>query len=147
MVIEASLLNAILLGAMPISEVRGAVIYALSVGQPWMIIPAAIANILAAVVLLLVWDLLRVERIGMFVLGKHLHKKVANASAKYEHYGVLGLALFIGIPLPVTGVYTGVLVAKIFGLKKRVILAASIIGVCFSALVSYAVVSGALTLL
>lgn len=144
--LEDPLIHVLLLGAAPISEIRGAIIYALSLNQPWLIIPAILANIFAAIVLLLVWDFLRVEKIGRFVLGKRLHGRVESASKKYEKHGVLGLALFIGVPLPVTGVYTGVLVAKILGLKKRVIISASIIGVCFSALVSYLVVSGALTL-
>jgi uncharacterized membrane protein len=146
-VLEEPLLHALLLGAAPVSEVRGAVIYALGIGEPWLVVPAAIANFLAAILLLLLWDFLRVEKIGRFVLGKRLHSRIVDASAKYEHYGVFGLALFIGVPLPVTGVYTGVLVAKILGIKKRVILAASAIGVAFSATVSYALVSGALTLL
>ena len=145
--IDSPLLHAILLGAAPVSEVRGAVIYALGINEPWLIAPAALANVLVAVVMIALWGLIPIERIGRFIIGKRLHAKLEEASRKYEHYGVLGLALFIGIPLPVTGVYTGVLVGKILGLPTRVILLASVIGVAFSATVSFLIVSGALAVI
>jgi len=40
-------------------------------------------------------------------------------SAKIEKYGLLGVLLFVGIPLPVTGAWTGTLGAWLLGLKKR----------------------------
>ena len=53
---------------------------------------------------------------------KRVHKYV-------EKYGVLGLALFIGVPLPGSGVYSGALAAYLLGFRKRDFLLAAIIGV------------------
>ena len=46
-----------------------------------------------------------------------------------ERYGTVGLALFIGIPLPGSGVYSGALGAYVLGFNFRQFLAASMLGV------------------
>ena len=46
-----------------------------------------------------------------------------------EKYGVLGLALFIGVPLPGSGVYSGALAAYLLGFRKRDFFMAAVIGV------------------
>ncbi len=46
-------------------------------------------------------------------------KKARKNYKKYEKYEMIGLALFVGIPLPGTGVYSGTLIAYIFGLKRK----------------------------
>jgi uncharacterized membrane protein len=39
--------------------------------------------------------------------------------AKVEKYGYAGLILFVAIPLPITGAYTGTLGAWILGMDRR----------------------------
>ena len=46
-----------------------------------------------------------------------------------EKYGELGVALFIGIPLPGSGVYTGAFGAYLIGVDKRKFAVANVIGV------------------
>ena len=46
-----------------------------------------------------------------------------------EKYGVFGLALFIGVPLPGSGVYSGALAAYLLGFRKRDFFLAAVIGV------------------
>jgi uncharacterized membrane protein len=46
-----------------------------------------------------------------------------------EKYGEIGVGLFIGIPLPGSGVYTGALGAFVLGLDRRKFLVANVIGV------------------
>ena len=36
-----------------------------------------------------------------------------------EKYGALGLILFVAIPLPITGAWTGCVAAFLFGVRKR----------------------------
>jgi uncharacterized membrane protein len=50
-----------------------------------------------------------------------------------EKYGEIGVAVFIGIPLPGSGVYTGAFGAYLLGLKKREFTIANIIGVLIAA--------------
>lgn len=50
-----------------------------------------------------------------------------------EKYGELGVALFIGIPLPMSGVYTGAFGAYLLGVDKRKFAIANVIGVLIAA--------------
>jgi uncharacterized membrane protein len=60
-----------------------------------------------------------------------------------DRYGELGVALFIGIPLPGTGSYSGALGAYLIGLGLRKFVVANIIGVFMAgAIVTTIVLSG-----
>ena len=50
-----------------------------------------------------------------------------------DRYGELGVALFIGIPLPGSGVYTGAVGAFLLGLDRRKFAVANVIGVLIAA--------------
>lgn len=68
----------------------------------------------------------------------------ARLSPYVERWGTLGLALFIGVPLPGSGVYTGGLGAYLLGFDLRHYVLASILGVLIAAAaVTAVVVSGA----
>jgi uncharacterized membrane protein len=54
--------------------------------------------------------------------------RAANARRLVERYGVIGLAAFVAIPLPFTGMYTGALAALIMGLDGRRTFAALLAG-------------------
>lgn len=57
-------------------------------------------------------------------------------ASKASRYGVaLGLILFVGIPLPFTGAWTGALAAFLFGIPKRFAWASILIGVCLAAFI------------
>lgn len=94
---------------------------------------AVIANFLVAILAYYIWHLIHelllrtriINRIYERKLNK-LHKKV---SPMIEKYGILGLALFISIPLPGSGVYSGALAAYILGMDYKDYLVASLIGV------------------
>jgi uncharacterized membrane protein len=61
-----------------------------------------------------------------------------------ERWGTLGLALFIGVPLPGSGVYSGGLGAYLLGFGFRQYLIASVLGVLIAgAIVTAVVLSGA----
>lgn len=55
--------------------------------------------------------------------GTWLHRKLESVRAKahtlVEKYGVLGLAVFVAIPLPGTGAYAGTAAAWLLGMDKR----------------------------
>ena len=58
--------------------------------------------------------------------SKHLHKfpdwlekKALSKSDQIEKYGYLGLFLFVAIPLPGTGAWTGALISVLLGLKPK----------------------------
>ena len=64
------------------------------------------------------------------------HKRVHNKIHKnVEKYGELGLALFIGVPLPGSGVYSGSLAAHLLGMNFKKFFLANIIGVLMAGIV------------
>ncbi|MGM9937095.1 MAG: COG2426 family protein, partial [Candidatus Ornithomonoglobus sp.] len=46
-----------------------------------------------------------------------IEAKAMKKSTQIEKYGYLGLFLFVAVPLPGTGAWTGSLLAVLFGLK------------------------------
>ena len=48
-----------------------------------------------------------------------LHRAQEKFSGDYEKYGLIGLMIFIGVPLPGTGAWTGALAALVFGIPFR----------------------------
>ena len=74
-----------------------------------------------------------------------LRKKADKNKPKIEKYGYLGLILFVGIPLPGTGAWTGSLVATALNLDKKKAFLCTIIGVLIASVImmilSYGVLS------
>ena len=48
-----------------------------------------------------------------------IEKKARSKSAQIEKYGYLGLFLFVAIPLPGTGAWTGSLLSVMLGMKPK----------------------------
>ena len=51
-------------------------------------------------------------------IAKWLDKKVEKNKHKIEKFGFWGLVLFVGIPLPGTGAWTGCLIAALLNMRK-----------------------------
>ncbi len=56
-------------------------------------------------------------------------------SASFEKYGSIGLAIFVGIPLPATGAWTGCAAAFVFGFKFKNALIAIFAGVLMAGVI------------
>ena len=65
---------------------------------------------------------------------------------KIEKYEFWGLVLFVGIPLPGTGAWTGSLIAALLGIRFRKAFPAVVVGVCLAAfimsVISYGIIGG-----
>ena len=66
---------------------------------------------------------------------KWLEKKVDSKRSQIDKYGYLGLILFVGIPLPGTGAWTGTLVAIMLGLNKKKSFVCILIGVLMASII------------
>ena len=53
------------------------------------------------------------------VFGRLIESVRKKVAAKISKYGYLGILMFVAIPLPITGAYTGTLGAWILGLEKK----------------------------
>ncbi|HOI68127.1 MAG: small multi-drug export protein [Methanothrix sp.] len=65
---------------------------------------------------------------------------------KHRKYGLLALTLFVAVPLPVTGAWTGSAIAFIFGLKFKEAFSAIAAGVVVAGVVVTASVMGIISL-
>lgn len=66
-------------------------------------------------------------------LVEKLENKAASKSDKIEKGYFWGLALFVGIPLPGTGAWTGSLIAAMLDIPKKKSIPAVVLGVCLAA--------------
>ncbi len=131
-----SLLYLTFVTMLPFLELRAGLPYAIiALNMPW---PAAFAyctavNFLLAVVLYPALDTIRRTAEILPGMGRAYRlyvKRVQRRSARYvERYGLIGLALFIAVPLPGSGVYSGALAAYILGMKYKNFLTAAALGV------------------
>jgi uncharacterized membrane protein len=65
---------------------------------------------------------------------KLIERARTKVKAKVEKYGFLGLVIFVGIPLPVTGAYTGALGAWVLGMDMKKSFLAISLGVAIAGL-------------
>ena len=75
-------------------------------------------------------------------IANFLYRKVEKNRAKIEKYSFWGLCLFIAIPLPVTGAWTGSLVAAVVGMKPWKAFLSAFLGVLIAGLVVTLIVYG-----
>ena len=64
-----------------------------------------------------------------------LDKKVNKKKGQIEKFGYLGLALFVGIPLPGTGAWTGSLIASVLEMDKKKSFLAIFAGVIMASII------------
>ena len=64
-----------------------------------------------------------------------LDKKVDKHKSSIEKYGFFGLILFVGVPLPGTGAWTGSLIASVLGMDKKKSFIAITIGVVMASII------------
>jgi uncharacterized membrane protein len=81
------------------------------------------------------------------LFAKYYHRKVEKTQRKIkpsvEKYGWIGIALFIAIPFPGSGSYTGALAAYLLGLDYRKFIIANTLGVVMAGiLVTLAILGG-----
>lgn len=120
-----TLLFTILLSLLPISELRGAIPYAYFNGLslPSAFAVGVLANMLVAPIGMVFLTTLHKWFYHIGLYKRFFDRTVAKARVKIEEkvnkYGYLGLMLFVAIPLPITGAWTGILGAWILGLDKK----------------------------
>ena len=126
------LLLAIILSFLPISEIRGGlplgIIYSNETGTPiWLIFFLLIAvNIISIFFVFLLLDYLNKLFFKMKWYKKlfekyiqKLQKRINRFEGQYSSLGFLALTLFVAVPLPGTGAWTGSLIAWTLGLDKK----------------------------
>lgn len=137
---------------LPIIECRGAVPLGAVIGLPWWqtFLLAVAGNILPVPFILLFirafLKYLTKSRVKFFnKVGNRLNEKVEKHKGKIEKYSYLGVMLFVALPVPGTGAWTGSLIASVLGLEPKktflFVLAGVLIATTIMTAVSYGVVA------
>jgi len=112
----------LLITVLPISELRGGIPLGISLGLDplFTFLIAIIANALIFFpiffALRLFYDKL-LSRIPLF--DKYLDIVRKKGNPKVDKYGFWGLTLLVALPLPITGVYTGTILAWLLGMDWK----------------------------
>lgn len=142
-----------LVSAMPIGELRAGIPLGLGLNiSPWTVFWLAVLGNLAPIVPILLflepaskWLMAHSKWFDR-VLGGLFEKTRQKHSDRIDRYGSVGLAVFVAIPSPGTGAWTGCLVAWLFDIKPRYSIPAIAAGVLGAAAVVMAVSTGALAI-
>lgn len=125
----------VVLAALPISELRGAIPYAMTVGgMGWQkaFALSVVGNFLPVLPILLLLEsvsnwLRRYPLWDRFFTW--LFERTRRKGRLVERFEALGLVLFVAIPLPVTGAWTGCVAAFLFKIPLKLALPAIFCGI------------------
>lgn len=148
-------LQTFFLAMTPLGELRAAIpvaltVLKLSVVKAWFW--AVLGNMVPPLILLLFLDpfsLFLAKYSKMFSRGldwwlAHAQKKFQN---HYLKWGMLALVLFVAIPLPVTGAWTGAAAAYLFGIPKIPAFFLILLGVMIAGIIVTGVTMGIFSML
>ncbi|MFA6427792.1 MAG: small multi-drug export protein [Candidatus Magasanikbacteria bacterium] len=115
-----------LLSMLPLTELRASLpialtVYKLPVWEAFIL--TVLGNMVPVAVLLLIIPKLHTWLLHQPLIGKLFKHRLEKAervfSGKFSKYGAIALVIFVGIPLPMTGAWTGSLIAFIFNIPFR----------------------------
>ena len=138
-----------LISMVPIIELRGAIPIGAAMGLPWYVnyIVCVIGNFLPVpFILLFIRAILnwmkKVPRLARIALW--LEARAAKKSDKVSKYATIGLMLFVAIPAPGTGAWTGSLIAALMEMRLKHSLLSVFCGVVLAGAVITLISYGAL---
>ena len=134
---------------LPIIELRGSIPMAFAFGLPWWqaFIISVVGNLLPVPFILLLINIvikwMANSKIKFFnKIANFLLEKVEKNRERIEKYSFWGLCLFVAIPLPATGAWTGSLVAAVIGMKPLKAFLSAVIGVLIAGVLVTLIVYG-----
>ena len=134
---------------LPVIELRGAIPMAFAFGLPWWeaYLISVLGNLLPVpFILLLINALIKwmaASKVKFFnKIANFLIERVEKKRERIEKYSFWGLCFFIAVPLPVTGAWTGSLVAAVIGMKPWKAFLSALLGVLVAGVVVTLIVYG-----
>ena len=151
--VAGKFLSTFFISMVPIVELRLGLPYGIALGleYPLALLAAVVGNILPVPFIIIF-----VERIFAWI-RKHmpsldgfvtkLENKAHLKSDGVQKYGPIALMIFVGIPLPGTGAWTGSLIAALLGLKPKSAIPFIVLGVLMAAAIMTALTYGVIWLI
>ncbi|MBR2067293.1 MAG: small multi-drug export protein [Solobacterium sp.] len=132
-------LSVFLLSMIPVVEERGGLLLARMLNIPmWEAIGLCVLGNIVPVPFILIG----MEKLIHWMSDHHLSKiaefltnKAEKNKPKIDKYGALGLMIFVGIPLPGTGAWTGSLVASLFDMDVKKSSISILLGILLAAII------------
>ena len=130
-----------LVSMIPIIELRGGIPFGVALGLPYpeAFLSAVIGNILPAPFIIVyirrIFLLMRRYMPRLNSMVDKLERKAHLKGQKVSRYKYIGLWLFVAIPLPGTGAWTGSLAAAFLNMRLRKALPAVFLGVITAGLI------------
>ena len=140
-----------ILSLLPISELRGAIPYGLSqhLSLPGVLAIAIIGNFIPVIPVYL-----GIQKVAQYLSGRYLWAKrffdwlfarTRRKAKGIEYSEFFGLAIFVGIPLPMTGAWTGAIAASLLGIPWKRAVLSIFLGILIAATVVTTVCLGCIT--
>ena len=111
---------------LPIIECRGAIPLGWGLGLPWWqtALFSIAGNLLPVPFILLfiraILRWMRESRVKFFSgIAAWLDRKIEKHKGTIEKYSYWGVMIFVGLPIPGTGAWTGTLIASVLGLESK----------------------------
>ncbi len=130
-------IQVMLLSLAPVVELRIAIPYGITKGlHPLVAITAAVVATWAVIVpMFVVMDLFYNRFFSRIGLIRRIVEEIrARGRGHVERWEVIGVGIYVSLPIPGPGVYSGVVLAWIFGLPRRQAIISLMAGVLVSAL-------------
>ena len=134
----------------PVIELRGGLVYGITQGleYPLALMSSLLGNMLPVPFIIVyikrIFAWMRKHMPRMNALVTKLENSANGKGAVVEKYGHWGLLLFVAIPLPGTGAWTGALIAALLNIRTAKAVPVILIGVCIAAaimtLITYGVI-------
>jgi uncharacterized membrane protein len=127
-------LTVMMVAAMPIIELRGAIPIGISMGLSPLNAAAIsyLGSVLPVPVILFgirpIFDILRRNSFFRKIIDKIIYNSSVKHSKKIQKYGTIGLILLVAIPLPGTGVWSGSLAAALMNIRFKLAFPAILAG-------------------
>ena len=132
----------------PVIELRGGLPYGIGFGLDY---PLALTAAILGNMLPVPFIIAYISRIFIWLRGKHkklddfvtkMERRAHLKGQKVEKYGPLMLLIFVGIPLPGTGAWTGALIAALLNMHMKQALPCVFLGVLMAAAIITALTFG-----
>ena len=131
----------VIVAALPVSELRGAIplaVLGFKIPLAKAFLLSVLGNLIPVIPLLLFLQPVS-EKLRHFRLWSkffdYLFERTRRKASLVEKYEALGLALFVAVPLPITGAWTGCIAASLFKIRFRYAFLAISIGVLIAAII------------
>lgn len=133
---------------LPVIELRGAIPVGVALGLPHLLtfIIAYVGNMLPVPFIVLFirkifdWMKRKSERLGR--IAERLEKRAEAKKGTVEKYKFWGLLIFVAIPLPGTGAWTGALIAGMMNMRLKDALPAIAVGVLIAGILMTGITLG-----